>query len=220
MNRIAFRAACLATLALPVALTAGCANKEMTTGSIPMDYRERHPIVLTEAQNALDIPVGPNDARLTIGMKDTIKGFAQTFAASAAGQMQIQMPHGSPNAAAAARLGQDIRATLAASGIRSQRIVLTGYAAQAEGDAAPIRLSFVATRAVTAPCGEWPEDLSNDTAGNRNWYNFGCASQNNLAAQIANPSDLIAPRGVTPIDAARRSTVIGLYRSGGDPSSD
>jgi pilus assembly protein CpaD len=220
MNRIAFRAACLATLALPVALTAGCANKEMTTGSIPMDYRERHPIVLTEAQSTLDIPVGPNDARLTIGMKDTIKGFAQTFAASSAGQMLIQMPHGSPNAAVAARLGQDIRATLAASGIRNQRIVLTGYAAQAEGDAAPIRLSFVATRAVTAPCGEWPEDLSNDTAGNRNWYNFGCASQNNLAAQIANPSDLIAPRGVTPIDAARRSTVIGLYRSGADPSSD
>jgi pilus assembly protein CpaD len=220
MNRIAFRAACLATLALPVALTAGCANKEMTTGSIPMDYRERHPIVLTEAQSTLDIPVGPNDARLTIGMKDTIKGFAQTFAASSAGQMLIQMPHGSPNAAVAARLGQDIRATLAASGIRNQRIVLTGYAAQAQGDAAPIRLSFVATRAVTAPCGEWPEDLSNDTAGNRNWYNFGCASQNNLAAQIANPSDLIAPRGVTPIDAARRSTVIGLYRSGADPSSD
>jgi pilus assembly protein CpaD len=216
MNRIAFRAACLATLAL----TAGCANREMTTGSIPMDYRERHPIVLTEAQSTLDIPVGPNDARLTIGMKDTIKGFAQTFAASSAGQMLIQMPHGSPNAAVAARLGQDIRATLAASGIRNQRIVLTGYAAQAEGDAAPIRLSFVATRAVTAPCGEWPEDLSNDTAGNRNWYNFGCASQNNLAAQIANPSDLIAPRGVTPIDAARRSTVIGLYRSGADPSSD
>jgi pilus assembly protein CpaD len=216
MNRIAFRAACLATLAL----TAGCANREMTTGSIPMDYRERHPIVLTEAQSTLDIPVGPNDARLTIGMKDTIKGFAQTFAASSAGQMLIQMPHGSPNAAVAARLGQDIRATLAASGIRNQRIVLTGYAAQAQGDAAPIRLSFVATRAVTAPCGEWPEDLSNDTAGNRNWYNFGCASQNNLAAQIANPSDLIAPRGVTPIDAARRSTVIGLYRSGADPSSD
>lgn len=220
MNRTVFRAACLATLALTAALTAGCANKQMTTGSIPMDYRERHPIVLTEAQSALDIPVGPNDTRLTIGMKDTIKGFAQTFAASSAGHLQIQMPHGSPNASAAARLGPDIRATLAASGIRAQRIVLAGYAAQAEGDAAPIRLSFVATRAVTAPCGEWPEDLSNDTAGNRNWYNFGCASQNNLAAQIANPTDLIAPRGVTPIDAARRSTVIGLYRSGADPSSD
>ncbi|WP_377297741.1 CpaD family pilus assembly protein [Rhizobium sp. SGZ-381] len=214
------RIVCSAALLAALALTAGCANREMTTGSIPMDYRERHPIVLTEAQTALDIPIGPNNARLTIGMKDTIRGFAQSFAASSAGQIAIQMPHGSPNAAAAARLSQDIRATLAAAGIRSQRIVITGYAAQAEGDAAPIRLSYIATRAVTAPCGQWPEDLSNDTAGNRNWYNFGCASQNNLAAQVANPSDLVAPRGQTPIDAARRSTVIGLYRAGSDTSSD
>ncbi|MBU2487688.1 MAG: pilus assembly protein CpaD, partial [Alphaproteobacteria bacterium] len=34
-------------------------------------------------------------------------------------------------------------------------------------------------------------------------------------AQIANPGDLIAPRGMTPIDAERRSTVIEAYRTNG-----
>lgn len=209
-----------AALLIAATLAAGCADRSLTTGSIPMDYRQRHPVVLTEAQNALDIPVGPSDTRLTLGMKDTIRGFAQSYLASAAGHLQVQMPHGSPNAPAAARLVSEIRATLTMAGVRPQNLVLTGYAADAAGDAAPVRLSFTATRAVTAPCGEWPEDLANDTGGNRNWYNFGCASQNNLAAQLDNPGDLLGPRGTTPIDAARRSTVIDLYRSGKDTASD
>ncbi|MDE1996302.1 MAG: pilus assembly protein CpaD, partial [Rhizobiaceae bacterium] len=43
---------------------------------------------------------------------------------------------------------------------------------------------------------------------------FGCASQNNLAAQVANPTDLIAPRAMSPIDADQRSKVIDNYRNG------
>ena len=54
-----------------------------------------------------------------------------------------------------------------------------------------------------------------DTTDNKHYANFGCATQNNLAAQIANPGDLIAPRGMTPIDAERRSNVIETYRTGG-----
>ena len=54
---------------------------------------------------------------------------------------------------------------------------------------------------------------------NKNYENFGCASQQNLAAQIANPSDLVGPRGMSPIDAANRATVIQTYRDG-DTSSD
>lgn len=208
-----------ALLILSAALLSACAG-DLKTGSIPMDYRERHPIVLAEAESTLDIPVSPNDSRLPIGMRDTIKGFAQNFASSSSGYIQMQLPQGSANAPAASRLSGDIRKTLASAGIKAQQMVVVSYAAGAAGDAAPIRLSFIGTKAVTASCGEWPEDLSDNTSANRNWYNFGCASQNNLAAQVANPGDLLGPRGQTPIDATRRSTVIGLYRSGGDTSSN
>ena len=47
---------------------------------------------------------------------------------------------------------------------------------------------------------------------NRSYWNFGCASQNNLAAQLDNPMDLVAPRAMTPIDAQNRSKVIQTYR--------
>ncbi len=206
-------------LLLSVSLVAGCANRDLTTGSIPLDYRERHPIILADAETALDIPVGVNDTRLTVPMKDTVKGFAQRFTGSPAGYLQLQVPQGSVNSAAATRMAHDIRTTLTASGVSAKRIIMASYAAGGPGDAAPIRLSFIGTKAMTSACGEWPEDLSDNTADNRNWYNFGCASQNNLAAQIANPTDLLGPRGMTPIDAARRSVVINGYRDGSDTST-
>lgn len=212
-RRIAPLAACLAS----TVLLSACGNN-LTTGAIPDDYRTRHPIVLAEGEHTLDIPVASGDVRLSTGMTDTIKGFAQRFAASPAGIIQIQVPDGSYNAGAARHIAGDIRRALAKSGIKPERILTTGYAAAPTGDAAPIRLSYVTTKPMTSVCGEWPADLSNDTFGNRNWYNFGCASQNNLAAQVANPTDLVAPRGMTPIDATQRARVISEYRgeTGGD----
>lgn len=53
----------------------------------------------------------------------------------------------------------------------------TRYAASPNGDAAPIRLSYVAVTAMTGQCGQWPEDLSDNSFANKNWYNFGCASR-------------------------------------------
>ena len=48
-------------------------------------------------------------------------------------------------------------------------------------------------RAQTDKCGRWPEDLLHD-AENKHYADFGCSYQNNLAAQIANPADLLGPR--------------------------
>jgi pilus assembly protein CpaD len=206
------RAAGFAFIAAVAGMLASCGNSQMTTGSIPDDYRTRHPIVLAEGESTLDVPVASGDVRLSTGLKDMVRGFGQKFAGSPAGVIQVQVPHGSYNAGAAATLAGDVRRTLTQIGIRPQRILMSSYAAMSNGDAAPIRLSYVTTKAMTSQCGNWPEDLSDDTTANKNWYNFGCASQNNLAAQIANPSDLIAPRAMTPIDAAQRGQVISKYR--------
>lgn len=208
------RAGIAISLLTAAVLLQGCARDPMSTGAIPDDYRTRHPITLSEAQHSLDIPVSAGDNRLTIGMSDTIKGFAQSYTAVSSGLVQIQVPTGSPNSAAASILKRQIRSVLNSSGIASSKIVETHYRAAPTGDAAPIRLSYIAMTAMTGQCGQWPEDLSDNTYSNKNWYNFGCASQNNLAAQVANPMDLVGPRGMSAIDAERRSVVIGNYRAG------
>jgi pilus assembly protein CpaD len=51
-----------------------------------------------------------------------------------------------------------------------------------------------------------------NNAENKHYADFGCSYQNNLAAQIANPADLIGPRKQTSIDAERRGQVIDDYR--------
>ena len=51
-----------------------------------------------------------------------------------------------------------------------------------------------------------------DNPENRNYQNFGCATQSNLAAIVANPSDLLGPRGESEIDATRRDQVITDWR--------
>jgi pilus assembly protein CpaD len=130
----------------------------------------------------------------------------------ASGPVYILSPEGSANAGAARALRSQVRAELASRGIASSKIVNTTYAATGLLDAAPIRLSFTGTTAVTTQCGQWPKDITADFA-NQNYYNFGCASQNNLAAQVANPEDFVAPRGMTPIDAERRNEAIQEYRT-------
>jgi pilus assembly protein CpaD len=84
---------------------------------------------------------------------------------------------------------------------------------------ATIRLSYPKISAVAGPCGLWPEDLGPSVANpryneNKPYYNFGCASQRNLAAMIDNPADLVQPRPETPAYTIRRSAAFAKYRKG------
>jgi type IV pilus biogenesis protein CpaD/CtpE len=62
-------------------------------------------------------------------------------------------------------------------------------------------------------CGAWPKDLS-DLPDNAPYENYGCAQQNNIAAMVANPQDLVTPRRETPADAMRRIKAMDNYRAG------
>ena len=218
-----FRLVLTAVVLATSSMLAGCGNLNkdgMSTSAIPDDYRTRHPIMLSEVEHTLDVPIASGDRKLTNGLRDSIAGFANEYLSSSSGTIQIMMPQGSANAGATSVLRKQIREVLTTRGVKANRIIETTYQAQASGDAAPVRLSYVSMTAMTNPCGEWPEDLTNNTSANKNYENFGCATQSNLAAQIANPMDLVTPRAMAPIDATRRSTVIGLYRDGADTSTE
>jgi len=92
--------------------------------------------------------------------------------------------------------------------------------AGAEETQAPVRLAFSRIGAQVNGCGQWPYEDQKFwmKTENRSYYNFGCASQQNLAATTANPLDLLYPRGMTPADATRRMTVLGKYQEGKSPS--
>ncbi len=220
--RHSFQRILLGSVLLGAAALTGCGSMkdQMSTSAIPDDYRTRHPIMLSEVEHTLDVPIASGDRKLTLGVQDSIAGFAADYLSASTGTIQIMVPHGSPNSGAASAMRKQIRQVLTTRGVPANRIIETSYQADASSNAAPVRISYVAVTATTNPCGEWPEDLQNNTFSNKNYHNFGCATQSNLAAQIANPMDLVTPRDMSPIDATRRSTVIGLYREGSNTATD
>jgi pilus assembly protein CpaD len=213
LARIATAAALVATASL-VASCGTTRPDRQTTNSIPDDYRTRHPITLAEAEHNLDVPIGAGEHALTPSTRDLIKGFGQDYASLSRSTLTIAVPRNAANSAAAANVRAQVRRVLTTQGIPASRIVMTSYESPVADASAPIKLSFVAVTAMTDECGQWPSDLvmGSTVVDNKNYENFGCASQQNLAAQIANPGDLVGPRGMTPIDAANRSSVISVYR--------
>ncbi|MES0199545.1 CpaD family pilus assembly protein [Mesorhizobium sp. M0011] len=198
-----------------VALLAGCAHRDsITVGAIPDDYRTNHPIVIAEKNQKIDLPVGAGDRGMTGSQRDTLSGFLDGYDKSAAPALTIAIPIGSANEIAAAAAGRDFARLAVASGIKRNRIVMTSYQSDSAETSAPVRVAFISVRAQTDKCGRWPDDLG-DTSENKHYADFGCSYQNNLAAQMANPADLLGPRKPTTIDAENRGAVIDVYRARG-----
>lgn len=203
-----------AMLAL-VILLAGCAysKENIIVETIPDDYRIEHPIKIDQKLHTMDIPVGLGTAHLSSPVKGNIVGFAQRFRDGDSNVMAIVTPNGSPNQAVAADMSRQVHDVLVSAGVKPEALEFRGYSAEANETAAPIRLAYNKIDARVEDCGVWPDQLSVHFR-NRNYKNFGCASQANLAAVVDNPLDLVYPRGQTPADAARRSTVLDKYRRG------
>jgi len=102
--------------------------------------------------------------------------------------------------------------------VPAEGLLVRSYRPMNPGQLATIRLTYPRISAQAGPCGLWPHDLGpGDVAEyeqNRPYWNFGCATQRNLAAMVDNPADLVQPRGETPAYEARRAMVLDKYRKG------
>jgi pilus assembly protein CpaD len=213
------KAAAATTRAMPIAailaltLLSGCAARtdSVTVGAIPDDYRTNHPIVIAEKEQMLDLPVAASERGMTRVQKVALQGFLADYDRSAAPVVTILIPSGTPNAVAASEAGRDFARFARARGVPDGRVIVSSYQPVSPDVSAPIRVAYAAMKAQTGPCGRWPADVL-DTSENKHYANFGCSYQNNLAAQIANPADLLGPRQQTTIDAENRSKVIDVYR--------
>ncbi|MER9422046.1 CpaD family pilus assembly protein [Mesorhizobium sp. M0317] len=210
------RRSAMPILAVAIAASlAGCAKRDsITVGAIPDDYRTTHPIVIAEKNQKLDLPVGAGDRGMTGSQRDTLLGFLDGYDKSAAPALTIATPIGSANEVAATAAARDFARLAVARGIKLNRIVVTSYQSVSPEASAPIRVSYISVRAQTDKCGRWPEDIL-ETSENKHYADYGCSSQNNLAAQLANPTDLLGPRKSSDIDAENRGAVIDVYRGRG-----
>jgi len=210
-----------ALLVLAGVAVAGCQGPQTQSQLLASnDYRLRHPIVITEEPETLDLPIGRGTRSLYGPIEDTITAFAVESREKGAGAVEILVPSGGANESAVHAVTPDIRQALQRGGLSRSRISTRTYAVRDPNADAPIRLSYASLQATAGECGSWPKNIGGGIGENTDYENFGCATQSNLAAMVDNPSDLLTPRASTPADQARRAVVIENYRKGEVTSGD
>ena len=209
-----------ALLATAIAL-GGCnlTGDNIATGTVPDDYRQRHPIAVTEGEQSIVVFVGRARGNLTETQRDDVMGLARTWRHEGTGAIAIDVPAGTSNARSAQAVYQEIRGMLASMGVPAHAITRRSYRVDDPRALPTIRISYPLIAASAGPCGTWPDDLASSIKNkgylaNKPYYNLGCAQQRNLAAMVANPSDLVQPRSETPVYAGRRTVVLDKYRKG------
>jgi pilus assembly protein CpaD len=179
-----------------------------------VDPTQRHPIMVSQQPSTMIVRVARGSQGLTPPQKGQIATFLERYRVSDAGnsKLVIAVPSGSPNESAAVRAVGEIRQLITAYGFSEANVAIEPYH-DGRDPGAPIRLSYLRYVAEGPECGRWTTNLA-DESRNLPYPNFGCAQQRNLAAQIANPADLLGPRTVEPADAERRAVVFDKYRQG------
>lgn len=211
----------LIAAALGVTLSACATDKVTQTGSVyPYDYRDRHPIVLTDKPKNLDIFT--RGLALDARQIDDVKTFAAEYRSRGKGVLTVQVPKGDPSAH---RTLDSVRHALSQGGLSGRSVSVTSYEPTDPNLAAPIRLTYRQMEAaVDSQCGLWPQDLGVSNVGfnmrNEPYWNLGCATQSNFAAQIADPVDLVRGRTGGGVDPVRRTNNIVKLRDGQDPSTN
>lgn len=215
-NRV--RLAPLAMLALGALALSGCSSMRPTQKAFaPDEYDQRHPIRVAPMLEHID--VFPTGSRLDRRQHLDIVEFARDYARNGRGGINAAVPTG-PHGH---HVMGAIRAALAEGGARAP-VQFTSYHGDPKLGAAPVRLSFVKLKAeVASKCGLWPADLAGNRDAeswhNKPYHNLGCAYQSMIAAQVADPIDLVRPRAEGPVDTVKRTKDIEALRKDQDPST-
>jgi len=209
-----------AALAGAAVALAGCHADRIVADTYPTKPAERHPIVLAEGSERLDLPVGAGAGGLTDRQKGDVRAFVADWRKNGRGPIGLMAPAGAHGVYA-------VRMALASAGVPATQIVSQRSIPAAPEEVGLVKLGYVKLKAkVPHECGLWPEDLgygAGDLYGateNRDYWNFGCATQQNIAAQVADPEDIARPRAQTPVYAARRGVMMEKHKMGEDTTTE
>jgi len=224
------RAAAPLVLAYLALLLGACKHDEpdLYTASVS-DYRDRHPVRLIDGKRSIQIMVGSARPGLTATQRAEIASLGSDWRQEGTGYVLIETPEAAVNSMAAKHTIREIKSLLQFAGVPPRATIVRGYRPPYREDLGAIRVTYTKIQAVAGPCGQWPDNMGPGLVGNERYplpasenvpyWNFGCATQSNLAAAVATPEDLVQPRPETPAYAARRQTVVDKYRQGQDPST-
>ena len=190
-----------------IMIAGSCAVSNDAT-SISSDGAANHPISVEPTFREIKLQFAGGAEGLEIDEALKFEAFLDEYRAHGNGSLGISVPSGPPSRAAITYFAE----RAAATGIPRDKILVSTRDV-ANGDYR-VDVSFIAYQArVASNCGDWSENLA-FSADNLTGRNFGCAVQRNIAAQVADPRDLLGPRRFEPADARRAGVVIDNYQQG------
>jgi len=198
--------ALLLSLSATVALGA-CATTATPDASPPLTPLSRYSLRVEPGLDRIALAV--HEDGLSSSQQTALNDLAGRYLASGVGRVRVEAPSGDDPAAA--RQAWAVRSALQSSGLPADRIVVASYAAP--DPRAPVLAGFETVRAVIPNCaaerGPMDGRFSNDSS-----RGLGCAINANLAAQIADPRDIVGHRPTSPADSGRAAVVFDNYRKG------
>lgn len=150
------------------------------------DPARRHPIVMVAETATLDLDSGGLDKGSEARAFVETTRFVRNYRYEGRGPLNIEVPRG--GGGAVSRRINNVRLVAYRNGVSPERMRVVRKA----GRHGVVTLSYDRIAAIGPTCGDWSEDVSRNKE-NLPYPNFGCASQRNLAAMTANPTDLMYP---------------------------
>jgi pilus assembly protein CpaD len=206
----------IALASLPLIALGGCMQSQE---QIAWSNRMHTQIVAQETTAELKIGTVVAGEKLGMRERDAVKGFTMAYQQEGHGAVIISRPSNGPDDISAMRAAADARAVMLAEGV-DQGMIAEGTYDGTGARAAPLIISYRTFDAVVPNCPDISHWDFTDTSSNSALPSLGCAVSVNLAAMIANPTDLVGDQPTDPADGTRRTIMFSKYRAGEKTSSE
>lgn len=193
-------------------LLAGSCAAPTNDATVFEDGLRNHPITVAPHYQSIHVAFSDSSAGLSPEDGTQLAAFVEEYLGRGDGAISISAPRGPNSSAAISYFGEQ----LAKMGVPRSRILVGSHDASS-GDGR-VEIGYIVYASRADACGNWSMDAG-DTANNLPMPDFGCSVQHNIAAMVADPRDLVAPRGMDAGDATRRQTVVGTYEKAQATSS-
>lgn len=155
------------------------------------------------------IALAVHDQGLSSNQHAALRDLATRYGTSGSGHVRVESPSGDDPVSV--QQAYAVRSFLQAAGVPGDRIQMAAYAAP--DPRAPVLAGFETIRAHVPDCATEVRNMGG-RASNQSSGGFGCAITANMAAQIADPRDILGARPMTPADSGRAAVVFANYRQG------
>ncbi len=193
--------------AIAAILAAGSCSVSNDGNMISEDGARNHPIVVEPGFRDLKVQFAGGAEGMSADDAVKFDAFLADYRIHGNGSLGISVPSGAPSRAAISYFGE----RAAASGISRDKILVSTH--EAANNDFRVDVSYIAYSAHTRTCGDWSENEA-FTLDNQTPKNFGCAVQQNIAAMVADPRDLLGPGAMCPGDTTRRGIVMDHFEKG------